>query len=78
MADPAGAGPLLDALGVTLDLEDGQQLTEAIILGKVIDFTDDEPGRAGLIISKSSIDWISQRSLLSAAQRILAAEPFDE
>jgi hypothetical protein len=62
-------GPLLDALGVTIELEANQHLTEAIVLGKVIDLDDNT---TGLVIgSSNSLDWIAQRGLVAAAQHIL-------
>jgi hypothetical protein len=62
-------GPLLDALGVTIELDANQQLTEAIVLAKVVDFADNT---TGLVIGASvGLDWISQRGIVSAAQHIL-------
>lgn len=64
MADQP-AGPLLDALGVELDVEDGDQITEVLVLAKVANF---DTGRTGLTIGASNgLDWIAQRGLLSAA-----------
>jgi hypothetical protein len=63
------AGPMLDALGVTLDLDEGQQLTEAFVIGKVSDF---ESGGTGLVLGTSEgLDWIGQRGLLDAARYTL-------
>lgn len=71
------AGPLLDALGVTLDIEEGQQLTEVLVVGKLADFNGD--GGTALVIGASAgIDWVSQFGLLAAADMVLrqnAAEP---
>jgi hypothetical protein len=62
-------GPLLDALGVTIELDANQQLTEVVVIGRVVDFVDNT---TGLVIGTSrGCDWISQRGLLAAAQHIL-------
>lgn len=62
-------GPLLDALGVTIELDANQQLTEAIVLAKVVDFADNT---TGLVIGASAgLDWLAQRGLISGAQHIL-------
>ena len=62
-------GPLLDALGVTIELEDNQQLTEVLVLGKGTDFDSNET--ALVLAASTGLDWISQRGLVSAAQFIL-------
>jgi hypothetical protein len=62
-------GALLDTFGVTLDLDDGQQVTEVVVLGKVADF---EHSETALVMGASEgLDWIAQRGLISAAQHIL-------
>jgi hypothetical protein len=62
-------GPLLDALGVTIELEDNQQLTEVVVLAKGTDFDSNE---TALVLSASpGCDWIAQRGLVSAAQHVL-------
>lgn len=50
-------GPLLDALGVTVDLEDNQQITEAIVLAKGADFETNET--ALVLAASAGLDWIS-------------------
>lgn len=72
------AGPLVDALGLVVDLEEHQRLTEAVLIGKVIDLSDPDHDRASLIIGRSGIDWISQRGLLSAAQHVLDSADFED
>lgn len=62
-------GPLLDALGVTIELGPNQHLTECVVLGKIIDIDDNT---TGLVVGASlGCDWISQRGLVAAAQHIL-------
>lgn len=64
------AGPILDALGVALDVAENDQVTEVMILAKVSSFGED--GGTGLVIGTSAgLDWISQRGLVSTAQFVL-------
>lgn len=70
-AQPIGA--LLDALGVRVRLKPGQQLVDAVVLAKAVDFTDTDDGyeNTSLVIAQSkSLDWISAHGLLSAARDI--------
>lgn len=60
---------MLDSLGITLDVEDGQQVTEVLVIAKIADFSD---GGTALALGVSEgLDWIAQRGLLSAAQLLL-------
>lgn len=63
------AGPLLDQLGVKVDLDEGQQITEVVILCKIADF--DSGGTALAIGISDGLDWIAQRGLLAAAEHVL-------
>jgi hypothetical protein len=63
-------GPLLDALGVTIELEDNQQLTEVLVIAKSVDFTSDDPP-ALVLASSDGLDWIAGRGLMYAAQYVL-------
>lgn len=66
------AGPLIESLGVTLDVRDGQQVTEALVIAKIADFAD---GGTALVLGISDgLDWIAQRGLLSAAQIVLDSQ----
>jgi electron transfer flavoprotein alpha/beta subunit len=70
--DEAGtpAGSMVDELGVTVDLDDGDRLTDVLLIGKT---TDLATGQVGLVIAASSnLDWISQAGLLTVAQQIIA------
>ncbi len=67
------AGPLLDALGVTIDLDEHQQLTDVMIIGRVLDFADDGSGTALVIGSNRGNDWIAQLGMLAAARLVLEA-----
>lgn len=60
------AGPILDALGVMLDVEQVDQVTEVLVIAKVSSFG--EEGGTGLVIATSTaLDWVQQRGLVSAA-----------
>jgi hypothetical protein len=66
-------GEIIDALGVKLDLSATQQLTDVIVVGRVVDFED---GNTGLMIGSSDgLDWILELGLLTAARQILGAQP---
>ena len=68
--DGTPAGPLIDELGVTLDLEGNDRLTDVLVLGKT---TDLEDGAVGLVIAASSnLDWIAQAGLLAVAGQLIA------
>lgn len=71
----APIGPLLDALGVRIRLDDGQQLVEAMVIGKVVDFRIERRIATSMIIGTSDgLDWIDQRGLLAAGTDILLAD----
>ncbi len=72
MADQP-AGPLLDALGVTINLDEHQQLTDVMVVGRVSDFADDGSGTALVIGSNRGNDWIAQLGMLAAARLVLEA-----
>jgi hypothetical protein len=62
-------GPLMDALGVQIELEESQQVTEVLVIAKVHDF---KTGDTAVGMYKSDCtDWVSQLGLLAAAQQIV-------
>ena len=64
------AGPILDALGVALDVAENDQVTEVLVIAKVASFGED--GGTGLILGTSDgLDWVAQRGLVSTAQWVL-------
>ncbi len=64
-------GAQLDALGVTLDLDEHQHISDAVVLARLGDATD---GSTALVIGASEgCDWIAQLGLLSAARIVVAA-----
>lgn len=63
MADQA-IGQLLDTLGVTADLDQGDLAVDALVLLKVV-CTD---GKVAIIVGASeTLDWVSQTGLLHGA-----------
>lgn len=68
------AGQLLDALGVTIALADGQQLVEAVVVGKAIGFNEDSRGTSLIIGGSDGLDWIAQRGLVAAANDVLSGD----
>lgn len=68
------ASEVLDPLGVVLDLEDDQRVTECLVLAKVIGLGED--GQTSLTISASDgLDWIARAGLLAAAAQVEAMTP---
>lgn len=64
------AGPILDALGVMLDVADADQVTDVLVIAKIASFDGD--GQTGLVLATSDgCDWVAQRGLVSTAQWIL-------
>ena len=58
-------GAILDALGVTADLEETQRITEVLVVAKVIDLEDGEVDLG--IYSSVGGDWMAQLGLFRAA-----------
>ncbi|MDN5931833.1 MAG: hypothetical protein L0I24_12355 [Pseudonocardia sp.] len=64
-------GAQLDALGVTLDLDEHQHISDAVVLARLGDATD---GCTALVIGASAgCDWIAQLGLLVGARIVVAA-----
>lgn len=67
-------GPVLDGLGVTLDLDDGDLVESVVVIAKVVD-TD---GQASLYLGDSEgMSWIDRIGLLAAAQQVVQQVPFE-
>lgn len=63
------AAPLLENMGIVLDLEDNQQVTDVLLIARVADFED---GTTALVLGASTgVDWILQRGLLASAQDVM-------
>ncbi len=68
MSESRPAGPILDELGVTLDLAEHDRVTEVMVLAKT---TDLATGDVALIIGSSDLDWIAQIGLHAAGGQVL-------
>ncbi|MDH2424747.1 hypothetical protein [Sphaerisporangium sp. TRM90804] len=67
------AGPVIDGLGLTLDLRTDDLVSDAIVIAKVIG----PDGIPKVVISDShSLDWLSQYALIKAAERINDSQQF--
>ena len=76
MSEPRPAGPLLDALDVTLNLDEHDQLTDVLIVARTADF---ESGDTGIVIGTSrGLDWVTQYGLLAAARHVLDSGEVEE
>lgn len=67
MATDRPAGPIVDELGVTFQLDDDDRVTEVLVLAKTIDMGT---GAVGLNIASSGLDWITQSGLVAAYQLV--------
>lgn len=62
-------GQVLESMGVEIDLEENQQLTEVLVIAKGVDFNT---GDTALVIGTSAgLDWVAQRGLLNTAQFVM-------
>ena len=61
-------GPILDGLGTTLELDEGDLVASALVIAKVID----KDGQVTLAMASSEgLSWIEQNGLLTSAQQIV-------
>jgi hypothetical protein len=61
-------GPILDGLGTTLELDDGDLVASALVIAKVVD----KDGDVSLALASSEgLSWIEQNGLLTSAQQIV-------
>ncbi|MFD6149362.1 hypothetical protein [Streptomyces sp. NPDC060243] len=62
------AGPILDGLGHTFDLDDGDFVVSALVIAKIVG----PDGDVSLTLSTSDgLSWIDQNGLLASAQQIV-------
>jgi hypothetical protein len=71
MGQPIGA--LLDALGVSVDLDDTDLMASAVVVMSVLVEDDDNPRL--IIASSEGLGWIQQAGLLRLAERICSEPP---
>ncbi|MEU5946300.1 hypothetical protein ABZ793_12150 [Micromonospora sp. NPDC047465] len=68
------AGPILDGLGITLNLDDGDLVASAMVVAKVIR----EDGQATLLIEDSEgMTWLDQYGLIAAASDLIREPRFE-
>jgi hypothetical protein len=61
-------GPILNGLGMNLDLDDGDLVASAFVIAKVVD----KDGDVSLALASSEgLSWIEQNGLLTSAQQII-------
>lgn len=61
-------GPILDGLGATLELDEGDFVVSAFVIAKVVD----KDGEVSLGLSSSDgLSWIDQNGLIASAQQIV-------
>lgn len=61
-------GEVLDGLGITLDLDDGDLVASALVLAKVVG----EDGQVSLFVGESEgLSWLEQIGLVTAAQQAI-------
>lgn len=67
-------GPILDGLGATIDLEDGDLVEHAVVLAKV----HLASGGVSVALSDSAgMSWLEQLGLIAAATQIVNDRPFE-
>lgn len=67
------AGPIVDGLGITLDIEEDALVSDAVLIAKIV--TSD--GSTQVAISDSTaMDWLTQYGLIKAAERIVDTQQF--
>jgi len=60
-------GQLLDTMGVTMELDEGDMVTDVLVIMKVIE----KDGTVNIGVTKSEgTDWITKLGLLDAAHRL--------
>jgi hypothetical protein len=57
------AGPILDGLGVTVQLDEDDLITEVLLIGKTVDM---KTGAVGLTVASNGLDWIVLAGLHAA------------
>ncbi|MET0416042.1 MAG: hypothetical protein ABW022_08480 [Actinoplanes sp.] len=67
-------GPILDGLGVTIDLPDGALVEAAVVTAKVVH----ADGSVAVALSDSEgMSWLDQLGLVSASAQIVNERPFE-
>jgi hypothetical protein len=61
-------GAILDGLGATIDLDEGDLVASAFVIAKVVDSSG---GVSLALASSDGLSWIEQNGLLASAQQIV-------
>jgi hypothetical protein len=74
VVDHQQAGPIIDGLGITLDLDDGDLVASAMVVAKVVR----EDGQVTILIADSEgMTWLDQYGLVAAASDLIRASNFE-
>lgn len=63
----APIGAILDGLGVTLCLDPNDQMTDVLVISRVVNA---DTGQTALGVCHNGLDWITQAGLLAAAREM--------
>lgn len=67
-------GPVLDGLGVTMSLDDGDLIESALVLAKHVD----SDGIVSVTLASSEgMSWLEQLGLIAAAQQVVNQQQWD-
>jgi hypothetical protein len=67
-------GPILDGLGITVELDDGELIESALVLAKSVS----SDGSVALAVASSvGMSWLEQLGLIAAAQRVANDRPLE-
>ncbi|MBJ6623493.1 hypothetical protein [Streptomyces sp. DHE17-7] len=61
-------GPILDGLGTTIDLDDGDLVASVFVIAKIVE-ADGDVSLA--LASSEGLSWVEQNGLLASAQQIV-------
>ncbi|GHC37451.1 MULTISPECIES: hypothetical protein [Streptomyces rochei group] len=62
-------GPILDGLGTTIDLDEGDLVASAFVIAKIVEVNGDV---SLALVSSEGLSWIEQNGLLASAQQIVS------
>ena len=68
-------GPILDGLGITLDLDQGELVETALVLTKIV--ADDGEVLLG-VYGPDSLSWLEKLGLIEAAKNRLTSRPWTD
>lgn len=69
------AGPIIDGLGITFELNDGDLIASALVVAKVVN----AEGKVTLLIADSEgMTWLDQLGLITAASDLIRAPRWEQ